>query len=634
MAILEDGRVAEVQIERRGKGSVVGHIWKGRVESVLAGMEASFIEVGIGKNGFLHVDDVVAVGVPKKKRLIADMLKKGDEVIVQAVKDPMGTKGARLTMQLSLAGRFLVYVPFGDGIGISKRLDDDERHRLRDICKRLPKDGGGIIVRTAAAGASATELARDLASLNLLWKAIRERADKVDVPSLLYSEADSSLKVIRDILNDTVDEVLVDDPKQHERIVGFLRRTSPELADRVKVWEGTGELLKEFGVEDAIRSTLSRRVPLASGGSLVIDDTEAMTVVDVNSGKNVGRGNTNLEDTITRTNLEAAEEVVRQLRLRDIGGIIVIDFIDMDDAKNRRAVTRALNDALAKDRSRTFVVEISPLGLVQMTRQNISDGVREIMTQACPTCGGQGFVVSPETHAIDAERQIRLALAGTTESPVAVAVHPEVKSFLTADDNAALSDIEESLGLQITLEADPSLAPGSARIGGGSAGGGAARSRSRGGRSRAKSTPSTGFAATPPTPCAVTWVDTGVATGTTRPSATARLSTSAQRLSRDAPSVVPLACCARLRSVASPLMGGNGGLVGVPGAVVPSSWAYASDPSGVVCCQSAVAMAACGAERPSPELRGSARTVGDRPAARRPSRTAGAMARSAAVDPV
>ena len=488
MAILEDGRVAEVQIERRGKGSVVGHIWKGRVESVLAGMEASFIEVGIGKNGFLHVDDVVAVGVPKKKRLIADMLKKGDEVIVQAVKDPMGTKGARLTMQLSLAGRFLVYVPFGDGIGISKRLDDDERHRLRDICKRLPKDGGGIIVRTAAAGASATELARDLASLNLLWKAIRERADKVDVPSLLYSEADSSLKVIRDILNDTVDEVLVDDPKQHERIVGFLRRTSPELADRVKVWEGTGELLKEFGVEDAIRSTLSRRVPLASGGSLVIDDTEAMTVVDVNSGKNVGRGNTNLEDTITRTNLEAAEEVVRQLRLRDIGGIIVIDFIDMDDAKNRRAVTRALNDALAKDRSRTFVVEISPLGLVQMTRQNISDGVREIMTQACPTCGGQGFVVSPETHAIDAERQIRLALAGTTESPVAVAVHPEVKSFLTADDNAALSDIEESLGLQITLEADPSLAPGSARIGGGSAGGGAARSRSRGGRSRAKST--------------------------------------------------------------------------------------------------------------------------------------------------
>ena len=484
VAILEDGHVAEVQIERRGKGSVVGHVWKGRVESVLAGMEASFIEVGIGKNGFLHVDDVVAAGVPKRKRLIADLLKKGDDVIVQAVKDPMGTKGARLTMQLSLAGRFLVYVPFGDGLGISKRLDDDERHRLRDICKRLPTDGGGIIVRTAAAGASATELARDLASLTLLWKAIRERSDKVDTPALLYSEADSSLKVIRDILNESVDEVLVDDERQHERITGFLRRTSPELADRVRLWDGAAPLMEAHGVEAAIRSTLSRRAPLASGGSLVIDDTEAMTVIDVNSGKNVGRGNTQLEATITRTNLEAAEEVVRQLRLRDIGGIIVIDFIDMDDAKNRRAVTKALNDALAKDRTRTFVVEISPLGLVQMTRQNISDGAREIMTEACPTCGGQGFVVSAETHAIDAERQIRLLLAGATESPVAVAVHPEVAGYLEADDTAVLADIEQDLGVTITLERDGSMAPGSARIGG--AAPAPARARSRGGRSRTK----------------------------------------------------------------------------------------------------------------------------------------------------
>ena len=470
MAILEDGRVAEVQIERRGKGSVVGHIWKGRVESVLAGMEASFIEVGIGKNGFLHVDDVVAAGVPKKKRLIADLLSKGDKIIVQALKDPMGTKGARLSMQLSLAGRFLVYVPFGEGLGVSKRLDDDERHRLRDICQRLPRDGGGVIVRTAAAGASATELARDLASLNLLWKAIRERSDKVDTPSLLYSEADSSLKVIRDILNESVDEVLVDDVRQHERIVGFLRRTSPQLADRVRLWEGPEPLLAHFGVDAAIRSTLSRRVPLSSGGSLVIDDTEAMTVIDVNSGKNVGRGNTNLEATITRTNLEAAEEVVRQLRLRDIGGIIVIDFIDMDDAKNRRAVTAAIHKALSLDRSRTFVVEISPLGLVQMTRQNISDGAREIMTEHCPTCGGQGFVVTAETHAIDAERQIRLALAGSSESPATVAVHPDVADFLVADGNAALSAIEEDLGVTITLERDGSMAPGSARVGGGGAG--------------------------------------------------------------------------------------------------------------------------------------------------------------------
>lgn len=396
MAIVEDGRVAEVQIERRGKSSVVGHIWKGRVESVLAGMEASFIEVGIGKNGFLHVDDVVAKGVPKRKRLIADLLKKGDEVIVQAVKDPMGTKGARLTMQLSLAGRFLVYVPFGDGIGISKRLDDDERHRLRDICKGLPTDGGGVIVRTAAAGASASELARDLASLNLLWKAIRERADKVQGPSLLYSEADSSLKVIRDILNETVDEVIVDDARQHERIVGFLRRTSPELAERVRLWDGDGSLMEGHGVEAAIRSTLSRRVPLASGGSLVIDDTEAMTVVDVNSGKNVGRGNTQLEATITRTNLEAAEEVVRQLRLRDIGGIIVIDFVDMDVKKHRDEVLKIFKAALARDKTRTHVAPISDLGLVEMTRKRIGEGLLESFADRCASCEGRGMTLPEE----------------------------------------------------------------------------------------------------------------------------------------------------------------------------------------------------------------------------------------------
>ncbi len=464
VAILEDDRVSEVQIERRGQRSVVGHIWKGRVESVLAGMEACFVEVGIAKNGFLHVDDVVAMGVPKHKRQIADLLKKGDEILVQAVKDPMGTKGARLTMQLSIAGRFLVYVPFGDGIGVSKRLDDDERDRLRAVCGKLPRQGGGVIVRTAAAGVSAPELARDLASLQLLWKTLQARAAAAKAPTLMYEEADNSLKVIRDIFQQGVDEVLVDDERQHARILGFLKRTSPELADRVRLWQGPEPLMRAHGVDAAIRSTLQRRVPLRSGGYLIIDDTEAMTVIDVNSGRNVGRGSTTLEETITRTNLEAADEVVRQLRLRDIGGIVIIDFIDMDDAKNRRAVSDALHTALAADRSKTYVVDISPLGLVEMTRQNISDGPREILTEACPTCGGDGFVVSDETHAIEAERQMRAEIPGVSAEQVAVSVHPRVAAVLLADEGAIVADIEASTGRRVRVERDPSLAPGAVKV--------------------------------------------------------------------------------------------------------------------------------------------------------------------------
>ncbi|MEQ9093024.1 MAG: Rne/Rng family ribonuclease, partial [Miltoncostaeaceae bacterium] len=329
MAILEDGRTAECYIERRGRRSVVGHVWKGRVENVLAGMEASFVDVGLPKSGFLHVDEVVAQGVPKRKRQIADLLSRNDEVMVQATKDPMGTKGSRLTMQLSLAGRFVVYAPYGDGIGVSKRLSDDERVRLRAICGALPLEEGGLIVRTAATGVSARDLARDLANLKLLWKALQERAAAAKAPTLLYSEADVSLRVIRDLLNVDVDEVIVDDESQFQRITGFLRRTSPEMADRVRYYDDEQPMMEHYGVEAAIRSTLDRRAPVPGGGYLIIDDTEAMTVIDVNSGRNVGKGGNRLEDTVTKTNLEAAVEVVRQLRLRDIGGIVLIDFIDM-----------------------------------------------------------------------------------------------------------------------------------------------------------------------------------------------------------------------------------------------------------------------------------------------------------------
>ena len=465
VAIMEDGRAAEVYIERRGQRSVVGHVWKGRVENVLAGMEAAFIEVGLEKNGFLHVDEVVALGVPKRKRQIADLLKRGDEVLVQATKDPMGTKGARLTMQLSLAGRFVVYVPFGDGVGVSKRLADDERSRLRSICGALPLEQGGLIVRTAAAGASAAEIARDLAYLKRLWATLQERAEVATAPRLLYSEADVSLRVIRDLLNADVDEVLVDDEGQYERIIGFLRRTSPAMADRVRHYAGDGSLFAAHGVEATIRSTLDRRVPLSGGGYLVIDDTEAMTVIDVNSGRNVGKGGNRLEDTITKTNREAATEVVRQLRLRDIGGIVIIDFIDMDDETNRRAVKAALDEALARDRTRTYVVDISPLGLVEMTRQNISDGPREIMTEVCPTCGGVGVVPSDETLAIAVERELRESLPRRPGGgAVAVTVHPRVADMLSGEDGARLAGLRAEVGVEIRLERDDSLAPEAVRV--------------------------------------------------------------------------------------------------------------------------------------------------------------------------
>jgi ribonuclease G len=434
------------------------------VENVLAGMEAAFIEIGLEKNGFLHVDEVVAMGVPKRKRQIAELLKRGDEVMVQATKDPMGTKGVRLTMQLSLAGRFVVYVPFGEGVGVSKRLSDDERARLRSICNALPIETGGLIVRTAASGASAREIARDLAFLKRLWLTLQERGGLAKAPTLLYSEADISLKIIRDLLNTDVEEVLVDDEAQYERINGFLRRTSPEMADRVRHWTGDTPLFEAHGAEATIRSTMERRVPLPSGGYLVIDDTEAMTVIDVNSGRNVGKGGSRLEDTITKTNLEAATEVVRQLRLRDIGGIIIIDFIDMDDDRNRKAVKAALHAALALDRTRTFVTEISQLGLVEMTRQNISDGPREIMTEVCPTCAGVGVVPSDETHAITIERELRLELAEGTAQSVVVAVNPRIAEVMSGEEGERLADLSAGVGAQIRLEPDGSISPEAFRL--------------------------------------------------------------------------------------------------------------------------------------------------------------------------
>src|SRR3954452_10064648 len=410
-------RVAEVYFERRGGRSIVGNIYKGKVDNVLAGLEAAFVDIGLDKNGFLHVDEIVLPGVDTPRRgrgkeggsKITDLLKPGQEVVVQVVKDPLKTKGARLSMELTIAGRYMVYAPTGEGVGVSKRLEDKERERLRKEAKALDLRDGGAIIRTAAHGAKRADFERELQYLFKLHEVLEKRVKEASAPELVFQEADLSVRVVRDIFSADFERALVDDEKQHHRLVSFFSRTAPELVERVELYtDKDPPLFEKFGVEDAIAGTLSRRVDLPSGGYLMIDYAEALTVIDVNSGSFVGRGKqARLEDTITRTNLEAAEEFVYQLRLRDIGGIIVIDFIDMARARNRDAVLKTLRKALDEDRTKTFTAEISKLGLVEMTRQNVTEGVREIMTRPCPTCDGDGVVLSEETIAIEFERRLR-----------------------------------------------------------------------------------------------------------------------------------------------------------------------------------------------------------------------------------
>jgi ribonuclease G len=457
VAVLEDGKVAEVYLERPERRSIAGNVYKGVVDNVLPGMEAAFVEIGLEKNGFLYVDEIVVPELEGRRhgKKIQDLLSRGQEVLVQAVKDPMKSKGARLTTEISLPGRFVVYVPSGEGLGVSRRLEDDERTRLRDIVKALDVKKGGVIVRTAAEGASAEDIERDLVFLQRLWKEIETRAKSAKPPNLLYQEAELPLRVVRDLFTDDFERLLVDDERTQKRIVGYLKKTSPHMAERVSRYREK-PLMDAYGVDAEIRSTLSRRVDLPSGGYLVFDYAEAFTVIDVNTGRFVGsrgKGSTGrLEDTITKNNLEAVKEVVRQLRLRDIGGIIVIDFIDMANPKNRATVEEALKTELERDRTKTYVVEISPLGLVEMTRQNVTDGPREILTRKCPVCEGDGIVVSDASMAIELERRLRALAAGSRHKAFKVAVNDHIASALIGPGASRLIAIEAQAKRRFVLE--------------------------------------------------------------------------------------------------------------------------------------------------------------------------------------
>ena len=448
VAVLEDGRVAEVYLERPERRSIAGNIYLGVVDNVLPGMEAAFVEIGLEKNGFLYVDEIVGPELEGRKgaRKIQDLIKRGQILLVQAVKDPMKSKGARLTTEISLPGRFLVYVPNGEGYGVSRRLEDAERTRLKEIVKDLDAKGGGIIVRTAAEGASAEDIERDLVFLQRLWKTIQSKAKHASAPTLVYEEAELPLRIVRDLFAGDFVAARIDDDRTHRRIVSYLKKTSPHMIERVHRYREKEPLFEASGVDAEIRSTLDRRVDLPSGGYLVFDYAEAFTVIDVNTGRFVGSraksSSGRLEDTIVKNNLEAVKEVVRQLRLRDIGGIIVIDFIDMANPKNRATVEDALRAELERDRTKTYVVEISPLGLVEMTRQNVTDGPREILTNRCPVCDGDGIVVSDATFALEVERKLRGLAKGSRVQAFRVAVHPRVLSLLVGPGGGRLAALE------------------------------------------------------------------------------------------------------------------------------------------------------------------------------------------------
>jgi ribonuclease G len=451
VAVLEDDVVAEVYLERPEQRSIAGNVYLGTVDNVLPGMEAAFVEIGLEKNGFLYVDEIVGPELEGRRgaRKIQDLIQRGQTILVQAVKDPMKTKGARLTTEISLPGRFVVYVPHGDGLGVSRRLEDDERNRLKAILKEIAPKQGGIIVRTAAEGASAEDVARDLEFLQRLWKTIEARAKTATAPTLIYQEAELPLRVTRDLFTESFEKLYVDHDRTYKRIVGYLKKTSPHMVDRVVRYKEKDPLLEAFGAEQEIRSTLSRRVDLPSGGYLIFDYAEAFTVIDVNTGRFVGsrakKGAAGrLEDTITKNNLEAVKEVVRQLRLRDVGGIIVIDFIDMANPKNRAQVEEALRTELERDRTKTYVVEISPLGLVEMTRQNVTDGPREVMTRKCPTCGGDGIVVSEGTTAVEIERKLRaLVTPGSRAKAFTIELNARIASIVAGPGGARLRELED-----------------------------------------------------------------------------------------------------------------------------------------------------------------------------------------------
>ncbi len=472
VAVVEGGNLVELHVERRQERGLVGNIYKGRVVRVLPGMQAAFVDVGLERTAFLYVGDVQTAPASDLLDLlddydglegqsgparIEDLISEREEVLVQVAKEPLGNKGARLTTHITLPGRLLVYMPTFRHVGVSRRITDDkERRRLRELVETLRKDENkGFIIRTAAEGASAGKLASDMDFLTRLWRQIQDRFQKVCAPALLHEDLDLALRSVRDLLASDADRCVVDSISEYDRIKEFVSTFMPRFTNNVELYDGPEPIFDAFGLEAQVDRALERQVWLKSGGYLVIDQTEALTAIDVNTGRFVGKRN--LEETITQTNLEACREIAAQIRLRNLGGIIVIDFIDMEKESSRRKVWRALEEALAKDRVRVHLGQFSSLGLVEMTRKRTRGSLVRALTEPCPYCEGKGYLKSSDTVACEVLRAIRRETAFAGRGDVVVVCHPDVAEILAQAYSEALEALEHALGRPVLVQQDASL---------------------------------------------------------------------------------------------------------------------------------------------------------------------------------
>jgi ribonuclease G len=497
VAVVENSALAELYVERKRDRGTVGNIYRGKVSRVLPGMQAAFIDLGpkVERAAFLYVADILGSDDEKRlfedsdiedgdeapegtasriartrkqlaQRKIENLLKPGQELLVQIVKDPIGQKGARVTGYLSLPGRYSVFMPSVDQVGVSRRIaSDKERKRLRDIVNESRPKGTGFIVRTAAEGTSDQEIRDDVDYLAKLWQEIGRREDQVHGPGLIYADLDLAIRTVRDLLREDTTEVHIDDEDQYARVKKFTQTFLPRYAERIKKYDGRRPIFDHFSIEPALRIAVSRRVPLRSGGSLVIDQGEALTAIDVNTGSFVGSGK-ELEETVTLNNLEAVEEVARQLRLRNIGGIIVIDFVDMDREGNRKKVWDALQKALSKDRARCNVTKISELGLVEMTRKRTRESLSQFLTEPCPMCEGAAVVKSTTTVAYEILREVRRSGASADGEKIDIECSPKVAEVLQRYERDYLDGLEKKFQKKMDVVPQKGWRPDQYRVAG------------------------------------------------------------------------------------------------------------------------------------------------------------------------
>ncbi|KNZ69555.1 ribonuclease, Rne/Rng family [Thermincola ferriacetica] len=447
VAVLEDKVVVEIYIERSLNQRLVGNIYKGKVENVLPGMQAAFVDIGLEKNAFLFVEDAVPPRTTTDEEAksnyhvnITDVLKEGQEILVQIAKEPIGTKGARVTTHITLPGRYLVLMPTVDYIGISRRIENEsERERLKALAEKVKPANMGLIVRTIAEGMDEEELVQDVTVLTKLWKKIQNRSCHGPVPNLIHKDLELVQRILRDIFTEDIDNLVIDSRYEYEKVLELMELTTPQLKSRVSLYE-QDNLFEKFGVDEEIEKILKPRVWLKCGGYIVIDQTEALTAIDVNTGKYVG--STNLADTVLKTNLDAAVEIARQLRLRNIGGIIIVDFIDMPDQEHQRMVLQKLEEEVRKDKTKTNVLGLTQLGLVEMTRKKVRQGLENVLLKPCPYCDGRGKVLSEETISIRAKNEIFKLAQHTSAEAILVEVHPSVASLLIGSGGAQLRELE------------------------------------------------------------------------------------------------------------------------------------------------------------------------------------------------